>query len=234
MEQELRRWAERTPPLRAVKRAVRRALEVMPFFGSLRTWFLQSRNQAILAEWERSGRPVPPPHVVKQQALLDYAGEFGLQVLVETGTFYGDMVEAMRGRFDRVYSIELSERLYKVAKARFKRAQNVELIHGDSGQRLGQVVGKLDQPALFWLDGHYSGGITARGAKDAPIYEELASIFGGRRLDHVVLIDDARILGADPAWPTLADLTAFVKAHRPDLAIQVHDDIVRITPAKPA
>ena len=54
--------------------------------------------------------------------------------------------------------------------------KNVELLHGDSGTELGNVMNKINQPALFWLDGHYSAGVTAKGDKDTPIYEELVCI----------------------------------------------------------
>ena len=33
-------------------------------------------------------------------------------------------------------------------------------------------------PAIFWLDGHYSAGITAMGEQATPIFKELTHIFG--------------------------------------------------------
>ena len=64
------------------------------------------------------------------------------------------------------------------------------LIQGDSGVELGNLVGKLSGPALFWLDGHYSEGETAQGPKDTPIFEELEHIFSARRDGDVILIDE--------------------------------------------
>lgn len=183
-----------------------------------------------VAEWESAGRPVPPPHVVKQRTLRAYSEKYGLRTLVETGTFWGDMVSAMRGSFDRIYSIELSEELHANALERFKDAPNVELIHGDSAVELGRLMPRLDRPALFWLDGHYSAGVTARGEKDTPIFEELAHIFGAQDLGHVILIDDARCFGTDPEYPTIDELDAFVRASRPHVDISVEDDSIRITP----
>ncbi len=92
----------------------------------------------------------------------------------ETGTYLGDMVEVQLHEFDKVISIELSQDLYDRARLRSRRNPNVQLHRGDGGKVwLHKVVPALKEPALFWLDGHYSHGITARGEKDCPIFEEL-------------------------------------------------------------
>jgi SAM-dependent methyltransferase len=187
------------------------------------------QESEILNEWDREGRPVPPPHIFKQRAVRSYAKRYGVKTLVETGTYLGDMVEAMKKDFKQVYSIELSKDLYEKAKERFDGEGNIELIHGDSATELGVLLDKLDHPALFWLDGHYSAGITARGEKDTPIYEELEHIFKHKIPGHVVLIDDAREFGTDPAYPSVEELTAFIIGKNPKAEILVEDDIIRIT-----
>ena len=82
-----------------------------------------------LAEWEKNGKPLPPPHIVKQMAIEEYRKKFHAEILVETGTYLGDMVEAQRNRFKKIYSIELSERLFKKAKKRFKAFPNIKILH---------------------------------------------------------------------------------------------------------
>jgi hypothetical protein len=174
---------------------------------------------------------MPPPHIVKQRILKTYAHRFDLKILVETGTYYGDMVEAMRTSFDRLYSIELSRDLYEMATVRFKGIEHIELIHGDSGVALGRIVAELDQPALFWLDGHYSAGVTAKGDKDTPIYEELRHILDGHNRGHVILIDDARCFGTDPSYPRIEEIKEFIGSRWPDTEISVQHDTIRITPS---
>ncbi len=183
-----------------------------------------------IKEWERKGRPLPPPHVVKQQTLFDYAEMYGLKVLVETGTLFGDMIEAMMNRFDRIYSIELSKDLFERAKERFKEAHTVELIHGDSGNEIRSVLNKINEPALFWLDGHYSGESTARGTYDTPISNELKHILGKGYKGHVIIIDDARCFGTSSGYPTIDELKKFIWSKRENLEIVVQDDSIRITP----
>jgi hypothetical protein len=195
----------------------------------LRNWTAKRRLRAGFAGRENKDGSGPPSHAVKQGILRDYSRKYGLRILVETGTYQGDMVEAMRDDFDRIYSIELSGDLCQKAMKRFKGVGHVEIVHGDSGNELQQVLRRIHRPALFWLDGHYSGGETARGKKDTPICEELLQIFGSEDMRHVILIDDARLFGTDPAYPKLDELGHYVKSRRPGLDIVVHDDIIRIT-----
>lgn len=213
-------------------RSLKQLISSSALFQPIRTRRVPRAHARELEEWELAGRPLPPPHLFKQQTLRGYARQYDLSVLVETGTFYGDMVEAMRGEFDRVYSVELSPRLFSRAARRFRKTGNVTIIHGDSGVELGAIVGELNRPALFWLDGHYSGGETAKGVEETPIYAELRHILGAPVDGHVIVIDDARAFGTDPAYPTLAELRAFVGSMRPNLEIVVQDDSIRVTPAR--
>jgi hypothetical protein len=205
-------------------------LRTTPFYHPVRNWLRARKHGREFRRWEKQGKPVPPPHIVKQRTIRTLADRFGLKTLVETGTYYGDMVEAMKRRFSQIYSIELSKELSERAAKRFRGERHVNIIHGDSGTELGKLVRRIDQPALFYLDGHYSAGITARGAKDTPIYEELAHIFDHDRR-HVIVIDDARCFGREPDYPSIEELREFVRSKKPDAEIEVEDDSIRITPA---
>ena len=201
-----------------------------PLYDSLRNLVIRRRELKELADWERNGRPIPPPHIVKQQTLKTISKRYGLKILVETGTYYGDMVEAMKDVFNQLYSIELSAELYKKAKKRFKGEKHIELICGDSGLELMNLMSKIDQPTLFWLDGHYSAGVTAKGEKDTPIYEELNHILNSTDKGHVIIIDDARCFGADPNYPSIKELCDFIKSKRANLDIVIQDDCIRVIP----
>lgn len=210
---------------------LKQIIKQAPLYYPLRNWFIKQRLNHEFAQWEKKGKPLPPPHLNKQRVLRSYAQQYGLKVLVETGTFYGDMVEAMKSDFSRIYSIELSRDLHAKAQNRFRQYRHIEIIQGDSGTELKSLMSKITLPTLFWLDGHYSGGETALGAKETPINEELGYILGAPDLRHVIIVDDARCFGADPAYPTMEQLESFVKSRRPGTAITVQDDSVRITPA---
>ncbi|MGB1130351.1 MAG: hypothetical protein ACPG4K_09880 [Haloferula sp.] len=163
---------------------------------------------------------------------LEYARRYDLKIFVETGTFLGDTVEAMRPHFDRVYSIELADKYFEKAVRRFRGASSVKLLQGDSGDRMPEVVAELDAPTLFWLDGHYSGGDTAKGVLAAPVWAELKAIFGGMKHPFVILIDDARCfkqVGGE-AYPAVSDIEAWVAEQDRGLSVKVAMDCIRIAP----
>ena len=185
-----------------------------------------------LKEWESNGQPAPPPHLIKQRAIRELAEKFNVKVLVETGTFHGAMVEAMKPYFDRIYSIELSSELFEKATKRFAADQKVTIIHGDSGIELGKLMDRIDQPSLFWLDGHYSAGETAKGEKDTPIYEELTHLFNCPQKGHVIMIDDARCFGKEADYPSMDALSEFIRTHEPNVTIEIENDSIRILPCR--
>lgn len=190
------------------------------------------KQKQELIDWEKKGRPVPPPHIEKQEVLKRYAKQYGLRTFVETGTYRGDMVEAMKNTFTHIYSVELGEDLYKRAKKRFRYHKHIKILLGDSGKVFKKLIPNLTTPTLFWLDGHYSGGSTARGEKDSPIYEELTHIFNSPDVGHVIIIDDARCF-SNPnyqGYPSLSDLEKFILSARPDVYISVENDSIRILP----
>jgi hypothetical protein len=196
--------------------------------GFIQKW----KERRAVAKWERDGRPAPPPHIVKQRNIHEYRQRYGLEVLVETGTFKGDMVEAMKRDFRKLYSIELADHFHVAAVQRFYNDPHVKILHGDSGKVLSELVPQLDGPALFWLDGHYSAGNTARGDKDTPVMEELGHIFARPDFKCVILIDDARLFEgkSEQVYPSVDEVKAFVARHRPDWKVEVDTDSIRIAP----
>jgi hypothetical protein len=131
---------------------------------------------------------VPIPAIAKARAIRWHARRHGLRYFVETGTYLGDTMAAVADQFERCWTIELSTDLHERARRRFA-GTNIECLQGDSSTSLRNVVAALPGPALFWLDAHASGGITADAGHD-PTIAELEAIFP-TSAGHVVLIDDA-------------------------------------------
>jgi hypothetical protein len=178
-------------------------------------------------EWQRNGSSFPPPHIVKQITVEEYQQKFGHTILIETGTYLGTMVEAQKKRFKKIISIELGVDLFKNAKEQFKNDNNVIIMQGDSGEVLPKILKDLNEPAIFWLDGHYSEGITAKGAKECPIFEELDAIFNSKKFNHILLIDDARCFIGQGDYPSIENLTEYIKRKNDKYQVEVKYDIIR-------
>ena len=180
--------------------------------------------------WLRVGRPLPAPAAIKRDVIRAVAFSHGLRVLVETGTLYGDTIRVLRHDFDRIYSIELDLALHARAVQRCRHQDNTEIMRGDSTELLPHVLEKLQGPALFWLDAHYSGGETAQAELETPIMSELKSILGSTAHDHVVLIDDLRNF-ADGAqdYPSISQLVATADLYGFRLDLLAGSDAIAIT-----
>ncbi len=178
--------------------------------------------------WIKRGKTGPAPHICKQATIRGYAKKYGLKTLVETGTYLGSMVNAMKGEFDEIISIELDQKLSEMARRRFAHYGHISIIQGDSARILPKLLLARKNRCLFWLDGHYSGGITAKGARETPIVQELLEILRHPVDGHVVLVDDARDFNGERDYPTLAEIRQLIGEHRPDWKIEVKDDIIRI------
>jgi hypothetical protein len=139
------------------------------------------------------------------------------------------MVDAQKMNFQRIYSVELSLDLWKDAVSKFEPYPNVKILHGDSGKVLPSIIEQLEGTAIFWLDGHYSEGVTAKGEKNCPIFEEIDAIFLKEKIEHVILIDDARLFVGENDYPTISELTEYIHEKHSKYKLLVKDDIIRCT-----
>jgi hypothetical protein len=114
----------------------------------------------------------------------------------------------------------------------FKKYPKVHLVHGDSAKALPGVVDGVTGRCLFWLNGHYSAGITALGDVRSPVKMELEAILRHPVEDHVILIDDAICFDGCHGYPTLFELGHFVASRLPNHEISVFDNVIRIIPKR--
>jgi|GEM_PF-1600740 len=187
------------------------AIRTSPLFRRLRRSHLvheyvrpiYARRQ-IRAWWHRK-RPAPPPHEIKLAAILYLADLVGAKMLVETGSYLGDTVRALRGRFDLLASIEIAPVFATPLQKEFRRDKSVRIILGDSGKELSRLLKEENMPAIFWLDAHYSGGATL-GDGYVPIFGELDAIAQLAHEQHAILIDDAKDFDGEGGYPTAKKL----------------------------
>ena len=142
-------------------------------------------------------------------------------VFIETGTYLCEGIElALEAGFAEVRSVELSEKLYAKAVARYAERKNVRLFLGTSETQLWNMIADVRSPMTFWLDAHFSGGITAKGPENSPVLKELRIIGNHPIKNHIILIDDRRQVGtADFDFTTEAQIRAAILAINPHYKI---------------
>lgn len=188
------------------------------------------RETPSILHWVSSGCGGIAPHAVKMMIVQSYLRKFSISNFVETGTYLGDTLGYVARSGVRCTSIELSPVLYESARRRFRRQRNVTLLEGDSGDRIPGVLAGIEEPTLFWLDGHYSAGITASAQTSTPISSELKAILAHPVKEHVILIDDAHSFDGTNDYPHLEDLLRVVRAdgtYKPEVSV----DIIRLVPS---
>ena len=117
---------------------------------------------------------------------------------VETGTYLGHGAAFLSQIASHVHTIEPSDECIERALSVLQDLDNVTMHKGFSEDILPGLLGMLSGSVCFWLDGHFSGGITTKSLLDTPIKSELREIGRNLRLydQCVVLIDDIRECGS--------------------------------------
>jgi hypothetical protein len=178
--------------------------------------------------WILRGRPARSPHLLKQKVVREYGKKFGLRTLVETGTYYGEMVAAIKREFDRIHSIELDPALAERAARKFARDRQVRIFCGDSRIVMPEVLALLTGPALFWLDAGYYGWVGIR-TNEQRLSAELDMILS-HPYQHIILLDDARGLTGQDGIPSVSDVKNYVESKFPERLVKVKYDIMRVAP----
>jgi len=210
-------------------KSFRKFMRRMPFYSAYKSLF----HYPDYWYWRLRPHPKRSPHLVKQRALLEYAERYGLRTLVETGTYYGEMVAALRNKFDRVDSVESVPDLARAATRKFEPYANVRIFEGESQNVIPEILQSLIAPALFWLDaGYYTWDGLDRNKQRLAM--ELEAILSQSASGHVVLIDDAGTLkfriGENPEPSNVGELQKNLSTAFPARHVEIRNDIVRITP----
>lgn len=179
---------------------------------------------------------IPLEDKQKHKKIIDYCKKHNVKKYIETGAYRGKTVEAIfmakklgNIKVVDIFAIELSEQhANKLLKTYNSRYIDVHIHKGDTVKELPKVLQKITEPALFWLDAHYSGGDTAKGNTDCPALKELAIIAKHKIKDHIILIDDARAFHFkhSPDWPSLKRIYNAIKKINKNYDIFIENDII--------
>lgn len=189
--------------------------------------------------WERWRDHFKGRRDKKVDTIKDYTRRYGLRFFVETGTHVGETSWALKDIFEKIFTVEIEPDLYEKATRLFD-GTNVQTFYGDSAEVLPSMVGHLGgQPALFWIDAHWSRDGPAPDDRQSPVKAELEFLLGLEQKRHVIMVDDARYFGGVAERDTQAEgypHQDWVK----ELAVNagyeffVANDIIRLTPKDPS
>lgn len=165
------------------------------------------------------------------KALLD------LRRAVETGTYRGRTARLLAEIFPAVVTVELSVELHARATEALRDVPSVLALQGHSAEVL-RDLSDPGTPTLFYLDGHWSGGVTAGVDDECPVLSEIDAIGTGHPND-CLIIDDANLFTSAPppphdprAWPTLLELFDAIRAKRPEHVVTVlANQVIAIPPS---
>lgn len=188
------------------------------------------RENHALTEWALRDFSSPAPQDVKMRVLRRWGGS---NTWIETGTFLGHTSRSLADFSSRVYTIEPDLALYDRAKKVYKLMENITFINGLSEECLGDLISSLspDERAdvSFWLDGHFSAGITYQGPIDTPIEVELDAIAEKIIMlgNITIFVDDVRCFNpTHTEYKSYPDLNFLVKwANKMNLFWTIEQDI---------
>jgi len=191
----------------------------------------QIRNIIKYFKWLLKGKPIPVDHYFKISRVKKISKQLHCITFIESGTFYGQMIDGVKKNFDKLMSVELDFTLYEYNKKKFSKYPKIKIFQGDSEMQMGKMIQLIEGRALFWLDGHYSGIGTAKGNKECPILAELNAVKQHNRNDHCILIDDARCFNGENDYPKLEEIVKILKSINNNYNINVsYDCIIAIPP----
>tara|TARA_B110001469_G_C9475168_1_gene238546 strand:- start:32 stop:661 length:630 start_codon:yes stop_codon:yes gene_type:complete len=115
-------------------------------------WLLKNRKH--FKNWKKRKFLPPSPEFIKHDILKSNTLENCLWI--ESGTYYGDTTNMLSKIAKKVISIEADERLSNLAKKKFERTKNIEIILGKSEDLLKNILIKnyIYRNVCIYLDAH--------------------------------------------------------------------------------
>ncbi len=158
---------------------------------------------------------------------------YGINNFIETGTYQGNTAYWASQVFEQVFTIEYSQDIYQKVTEKYGHIKNINFLYGDTINLLKNTLSKLESPSLFWLDAHWSGGLTYGESDECPLLAEI-EIINRSDCEHFILIDDARLFLSPPPpphspqqWPDISNILNSGKNSR---HIVIVDDVIIAVP----
>ena len=113
---------------------------------------------------------------------------------IETGTYNCETTFGLEPYFNKLYTIEFSEKYYNNTKNKYY-GDKINFILGDSSIVFQTLLPTINDKCIFFLDGHWSSGDTGKSEKDCPLVEEITHINNLFQNEAIIIVDDFRLFG---------------------------------------
>ena len=161
---------------------------------------------------------------------------YGINNFIETGTYQGHTAYWASQLFEQVFTIEYSQDIYQKVTEKYGHIKNIDFLYGDTRNLLQNTLSKLESPSLFWLDAHWSGGLTYGESDECPLLAEI-EIINRSDCEHFIFIDDARLFLSPPPpphlpqqWPDISAILNLLNSVKNSRHIVIVDDVIIAVP----
>lgn len=110
---------------------------------------------------------------------------FNIKCAIETGSYEGNTTHYLGQKFEKVYSIELTDEYFEKSKSRCDGMNNVSIIKSSSEKELSTLLPSIKnqyESVLFYLDAHWENYW--------PLQDELVEISKNFKDSSIIVIDD--------------------------------------------
>jgi hypothetical protein len=148
-----------------------------------------------------------PKHINKSLLAAMIGLKRNKKFFIETGTYIGQSIYNIQNLFSKLYTCEAAEDLHKAAKNLFllSKSKNIKIYLNDSRNFLKSLNKTIADNSVFFLDAHYSTGITSKEYGRCPLIDELQIIIK-KTSNAVVVVDDIRTMNGKNGYPNLNEI----------------------------
>ena len=170
------------------------------------TSILTSQVKAEISE-SRYGILNQPLYVHKSFFAASLGLSQGKKFFVETGTYTGQSLNLISGLFEQLYTAEASPELFRASQALFKglNRTNISGELCDSRVLLQKITPDVANQSVFFLDAHYSQGLTSDEYGSCPVIDEIRIILD-KAPNALIVVDDIRTMSGKGGYPTLVQI----------------------------
>lgn len=128
---------------------------------------------------------------------LEIRDMYGIQTVIETGTFYANTTQWLAANFKKVYTCEIDAKTYEIAKKKLEGLDNVTHALEASQTFLKAALDQVNEPTIVFLDAHWF---------ENPLLKEI-EIVGQSGKRPILVIHDFKVPGKPFGYDTYPGIT---------------------------